>query len=285
MITDKKEKKALFLDMDGTTLDDAGRITQENMRSMEQAVKAGHEVIITTGRPETSAGYLLKNHRLDEIGCRYVLSYNGGMLRDYRTGETIFEQKLPLSTMRELVQWSRETGIYVQFYRDDQILTERGDENLKHYLGRNHMMRTKVVPDLYEALDEGSCKALAIHLGGKRFLEEFCVRTKEWAEDKADMYFSDERYLEIVPKGVCKGQALREFCRRFGIREENTIAVGDENNDISMIQAAGVGCAVANGLEKVKAAADYVTERDNNHSAVAEVVKRFMLQGNGSPAE
>ena len=63
----------------------------------------------------------------------------------------------------------------------------------------------------------------------------------------------------------------------MGIPIANSVSAGDENNDISMIKSAGIGCAVANARPEVKAAADYVTERDNNQAAIAEIIKKFMM--------
>lgn len=93
------------------------------------------------------------------------------------------------------------------------------------------------------------------------------------------MYFSSRDYLEMVSEGVSKGAALRMFCEWMGIPLENSVAAGDESNDLSMLKAAGVGCAVANAQAEVKQAADYVTEQDNNHSAIAEIVEKFVLPG------
>lgn len=74
-----------------------------------------------------------------------------------------------------------------------------------------------------------------------------------------------------------KGEALKAFCKRLEIPIANSLAAGDENNDISMIKAAGTGCAVANARPEVKAAADYVTLADNNQGAVREIIEKFML--------
>ena len=78
-----------------------------------------------------------------------------------------------------------------------------------------------------------------------------------------------------------KGSAILRLCSLLDIPIEHTIAVGDEWNDISMIQAAHIGVAVKNAVEAVKEAADYVTERDNNHDAVAEVIEKFMCFPHG----
>ena len=81
----------------------------------------------------------------------------------------------------------------------------------------------------------------------------------------------------MVTAGVNKGWAVEELCRRLGIPITDAVAAGDEANDISMLRAAGVGAAMCNGIPAAKEAADYVTQRDNNHDGIAEVIERFLL--------
>lgn len=269
-------RKALFLDMDGTTLDDKSRMSDENIQALAKAIEAGHEVVITTGRPMASAKLLLNNYGLDKIGCRYVIAFNGGMVLDAKKGEVLFQQTIPLSQMKEMIMEARRQGVYIQTYEGEIVLSESEDENLRHYVGKNGMTY-QVVPDLAEALQEEPCKALAIDIHSPKPLEEYAAKMADWAADKIDMYLSCREYLEVVPKGICKGKAITAFCERLGIPVENAIAAGDEQNDISMLEVAGVGCAVANAQPEVIAAADYVTERDNNHSAVAEIVEKFVF--------
>lgn len=264
------------MDMDGTTLDDRHQMSKKTREALKSCIEAGHEVVITTGRPAASAKYLLTAYRLEEIGCRYVISYNGGLVLDCKTGETLFQYTLPLAYTEILAERAREEGLYLQTYEDNEILSEHDDENLAHYMEKTSM-KARIVPDIAKALKKEPCKMLAIDIHSRKKLEDFINKMKDWSEDKVDMYLSCSEYLEIVPKGVCKGKALRDFCERFGFLVENTVAVGDEANDISMIEAAGIGCAVANAQESVQKAANYITENDNNHAAVAEVVERFLL--------
>jgi len=269
-------RKALFLDMDGTTLDDKSRMSEENIQALAKTIEAGHEVVITTGRPMASAKLLLKKYGLDQIGCRYVIAFNGGMVLDAKKGEVLFQQTIPNSQMREMIFEARRQGVYIQTYEGEFVLSERDDENLHHYVGKNGMTY-RLVPDLAEGLSEESCKALAIDIHSPKPLEAYAAKMADWAADKIDMYLSCREYLEIVPKGICKGKAVEAFCERLGIPLENSVSAGDEQNDISMLEVSGVGCAVANAQPEVIAAADYVTERDNNHSAVAEIVEKFIL--------
>lgn len=81
----------------------------------------------------------------------------------------------------------------------------------------------------------------------------------------------------MTPAGVNKGSAVTALCARLGMDIRDSVAAGDENNDVSMLRAAGVGAAMSNAVPAAKAAADYVTERDNNHDGIEEVIRKFLL--------
>ncbi len=269
-------KKALFLDMDATTLNDEKQIPEVNMEALRKCIQAGHEVVVTTGRTLSSVEGLKASSGLGSLGCRYVIACNGGALMDCMENKLMFEETIPLEYVYHLVDAAREEGLYIQTYLEGKVLSEREDENLNVYLSRTNM-KALVVPDIKARLRERPCKMLAIDIKKEEKLHAFAEKMAVWSEGKVDMYFSSREYLEIVPKGVNKGAGMIKFCELMGIPLSCTIAAGDENNDISMIRAAEVGCAVANGLDQVKAEADYVTSRDNNQGAVAEIIERFVL--------
>ncbi len=271
-----ENKKAIFLDMDGTTLDDNKQMSEENLEALRLAVEAGHEVVITTGRTDSSAGYLRKRYELDRIGCRYMIVYNGAAILDCETGKRLYSRTIPMEYTKAVIEAARREHLYLHTYAGDLVLTEREDENLAVYLKRTSM-KARIVPDLMEAIEQPVHKLLAVAVREPDRLLAFQDAQAAWARGKVDMYFSCREYLEVVAEGVSKGDALLRFCRMMGIPAKQTIAAGDEGNDLSMIRAAGTGCAVANAQEEVKQAADYVTAHDNNHSAVAEIVKRFLL--------
>ena len=92
-----------------------------------------------------------------------------------------------------------------------------------------------------------------------------------------DAFFSCEQYLEIIPRGLSKGNVLVQLAQRLGIPIENTVAAGDAANDLSMLRAAGIGVAMCNGTDEAKAAADAVTCRDNNHDGIAEIIEKYLV--------
>lgn len=271
-----RNKKVLFLDMDGTTLDDDKQLSEANLDALCRAVKAGHEVVITTGRTHSSAGYLREHYGLDRIGCRYMIVYNGAAILDCETGKLLYSKTIPVEYAARMIDAAREEGVYLHSYTEKKVLTERDDENLAVYLKRTSM-EAEIVPDLKKAVDRPPYKLLAVEVRDPDRLLAFKQNQSSWIKGKVDMYFSYREYLEVVPEGVSKGAALQMFCKMREIPIEHTIAAGDEGNDLSMLRAAGIGCAVANAQKEVKKTADYVTERDNNHSAVAEIVERFLL--------
>ena len=92
------------------------------------------------------------------------------------------------------------------------------------------------------------------------------------------MIYSSETYLELVKKGVSKGNALAATAQEANVPLAETIAIGDSDNDLSMILQAGLGVAMKNGEAHVKAAADYITERSCEENGVAEVIEKFILK-------
>ena len=91
-------------------------------------------------------------------------------------------------------------------------------------------------------------------------------------------FFSNNDYQEIVPEGISKGFAVRWFCDYLGIPIENSVAAGDAQNDIEMLKAAHVGAVMCNAFPGIAEYGNYVTEHDNNHDGVAEIIHKFILK-------
>lgn len=110
--------------------------------------------------------------------------------------------------------------------------------------------------------------------------------TRIYAQQLPEVYYinSEPGCIDIMATGVTKWNGILWLADHLGIRHEDIITVGNYYNDIDMIQAAAVGIAVANSLDPVKEAADFVTENDNNHDAVAEIIENMMRGAYDLPA-
>lgn len=268
--------KALFLDLDGTLLNDQKEITPGNRSAIEKALAAGHRVVITTGRPLVSAIEQARRLDLTGPGC-YLIAFNGGIIYDLGAKKVIFEKNVPLELVQAVFAEANRRGLHIQTYDERQVLVEsRCDgEAVRRYCSII-LMTYSVVPSV-AALTREPAKMLLIDFQNKAPLEDFQAWVLERYGDKLDSFFSCEQYLEVIPRGMSKGNALLQLAGLLGIPQQNTVAAGDAANDLSMIEAAGVGVAMCNGTEEVKAAADTVTTRDNNHDGIAEVIEKYLF--------
>ena len=269
------KKRMLFLDLDGTLLNDAKQITEANRAALDGALERGHDVVITTGRPLKSALDQAHELGLDRPGC-YLIAYNGAVIYDWAQKAQIFIRALNYKAVYRVFDKANAAGLHIQTYDTWNVLVERrcDDAAVRRYCGLIHM-DFRVIEDVRRDLTEEPVKCLIIDYDRQTEL----LKIQDWIHihmaKEVDCFFSCDQYLEVVPKGMSKGEAVKMLCATLGVEIENAVAVGDAANDLSMIEAAGIGVAMANGTDQVKAAADYITTRDNNHDGIAEVVERF----------
>ena len=269
------KKRMLFMDLDGTLLNDAKQITEGNRKALDQALERGHGVIITTGRPLKSAMDQAHKLEMDRPGC-YLIAYNGAVIYDWAEEKQIFSRTLPYEAVFRTFDQANGMNLHVQTYDTWKVLVEpRCDDAAVRRYCKLIDMEFNVIEDVRKSLREEPVKCLAINYEEKKDL----LKIQEWIRanmrEEVDCFFSCDQYLEVVPKGMNKGEAVKMLCEMMQIPVEDAVAVGDAANDLSMIEAAGIGVAMANGTQEVKQIADYITQRDNNHDGIQEVVERF----------
>ena len=272
------KKRMLFMDLDGTLLNDAKQISQGNRVALNQALERGHGVIITTGRPLKSAMDQARKLEMDRPGC-YLIAYNGAVIYDWAKQQQIFSRTLPYNAVFRTFEKAKEMNLHVQTYDTWKVLVEPrcDDAAVRRYCSLIGM-EFSVIEQVQTDLQEEPVKCLVIDYDVKTDL----LKIQEWIRSQlsedVDCFFSCDQYLEVVPKGMSKGEAVKMLCAMMEIPIEDAVAVGDAANDLSMIEAAGIGVAMANGTDEVKSIADYITVRDNNHDGIQEVVERFFDQ-------
>ncbi len=268
-------KKILFSDLDGTLLTDDKQISDGNRAAIRAMTAAGHSFVIATGRPFESAYKISGELGLNGAGC-YIVSYNGGHVYDCYQKAALLDERISLETVRELFHFAWDEGFYVQTYQNGEILARARTEELDFY-ERNTNLPGCPRADVLEYLTRDPNKAIVIDLHDHDRLARFAKRLEPWAKGRCRLTFSNAMYLEVVAEGVSKQTGIAFLTDYLGVKGEDTIAVGDEANDIEMIKAAGLGVAVQNASPAAKEAADYVSARGNNEDAIAEVIERFCV--------
>jgi len=209
----------------------------------------------------------------------YLIAYNGGRVSTALTDRVVFEQALPPALVAEILQYTRRAGLHVQGYKANRFFVERHESTLAkwidYYVKSTHM-DWEYVDDLAVELSGGGMKLLII--GEHDALLELQKQLQPVAQGRFNSMFSKPIYLEVVGSQVNKGHALTLLAERLGIPIEQCLALGDSSNDIEMLQAAGLGVAVANARDDVKSVADVVLDRSADEAALVELVERYFSQ-------
>lgn len=272
------DKKVLFLDIDGTLLDDQKKISNENKSAIDLMLQKGHKVIINTGRPLYGVTGIIKELSLEREGC-YVLAFNGGLLYEPLTKKILFKSTLSPELIKMVSSEAIKEKIHIHMFDEWDVLCESHweDDDLKYYLNRLPGLKYRIIPD-NDLSNVCSYKISGVDQSSKERLVKFGDKLKSVSEGRIDAFLSHSTLLEIVISGQNKGTGIDKVMEVLGIDKSLSIAVGDEENDIPMLEQAGVGVATANAIQKLKDSADMVTENDNNGSAVAEVINKLILK-------
>ena len=280
--------KLLFSDLDGTLLDDSKAISDADMASIHAMIDAGHKFVMTTGRPLTSVKRIAEKYGFLQPGY-FLVSFNGGLIYDCGSGESILTRRISVDQVKFIMDEAHKRGMHAHTYAGDLVVSEYETEQLKTYC-RLMQMDYVVVDDIRKYYGEQRKENGPINVVVKppikvnvitpfehSSLVDFRADMRKVTADKLFDVFSKPEMLEFSHMLSNKGAAVRYMADFYHEPIENTVAVGDEENDCPMIEAAGVGVAMANASEAAKAVADYVTERDNNHSGITEVIEKFIL--------
>ncbi len=272
--------KILFTDLDDTLLNSEKTISERARDKIAEMLAAGHHLVLASGRAVSSILDVLETldiRRGASGGRIYMAAYNGAVIYDCTDGSVIEQYDVPIPTAQAIFDMAVKRGIHIQTYTDTHIISCANDREIAYY--RQAIKSPyRVGTDLEKELAHAPFKLLAIDIDDRSRLEAFRreVEASDFAED-ITCAFSSARYLEFYNKKAGKGNALRNLCSAVHVHRKNAVAAGDEENDITMIEAAAVGICMANGRTVVKECADVITEQDNDHDGIVEIIDRFVL--------
>ena len=266
-------------DLDETLLDDSHHVPERVRRAIAAAREQGARFVPATGRPFGSVDATLAGLGLLGEKDEYVLSFNGGVITENSSGVPLTTCSLPRETAERLYAFGVEHQICMHVNTLDPVyLYHYVPEERAYIEGRMNIVET-FDPTLDALYDAGQIVVKIIYMSFDLDYLRSIERELAAAGVTAglDVYYSGNRYLEFNAPGVNKGAGLLELARRLGIPREETMAIGDNSNDVAMLEAAGLGVAVANATPEAKAAAGYVCAADNNTGGVAEAIEKFVL--------
>lgn len=268
--------RLIALDMDGTVLTSKKVISSRTAEAIHKALAAGKEVLFATGRCPSE----MKQYFKAFPEMKYAMCLSGALILDIQTGETLTDVTIPRSLAETVLEEAKKLDTMVTVYAGQDVYVERSRKGNMTYFNCEcfadlYDQCAIWVDNIQEALDRQGDQVYKINL--------YCHTHEDWRKAARVLSGLPLNYAsgipnnyEISPLGVNKGIGLRQLCDVTGISMTETIAVGDEGNDLAMIQAAGLGVAMGNATDEVIEAADVMTA-DCDHDGVASVIEACLL--------
>jgi Cof subfamily protein (haloacid dehalogenase superfamily) len=245
--------------------------------AVAEARARGVRVCVATGRMWASAAPWVAALGADPP----VILYNGGQVLDFASGQILYDRRLGRDAARAaLAIVRRDPGLQAHVFLDDRVYVERPHPATDAYV-RDDGLGFELVPGLDALLARSGDPHKLLVIGAPARVEALGEAVRA-ARVPVHAVISEPTYLEILPPGVSKGTALQALLERLGLRAEEVVAVGDNWNDVEMLEVAGVGVAMGDAPEGVRARADHVCGT-SEEEGFREVLGRFVL-GQAAPA-
>ena len=269
--------RLVALDLDGTVVGDDLRIRPRTVAAVRAAVDAGMAVAIVTGRMTSSALPFAR-----ELGLRGpIVGMQGALIREMPApgrpglGRLLYHRPLPAVVVREALAWCRAHGLEPHLNHLERMVVLAGDSRAAEYV-RFNAGRVVMVPDLDAWVRHPVTKVISV--GDAPLPTRLLPGARADFAGRADVTVSHPKFLEFVAPGVSKGAAVRWLARRLGIDLRDTLAIGDQLNDLEMIEEAGLGVAMPHGPAELLEAAALVAP-SFEEDGVAQVLEAYLLGG------
>lgn len=275
----KRRIRLIAFDLDGTTLRGRTELSDRNRIAMEKADAAGVLVVPATGRLRS-----FLPPALAELPClHYAITSNGAAVWDLKKNERICTNLIPTHAALQVQRVLADYELFVEYYVNGRAVVETDEperartvyglpESKYYFLTKDYLR----VEDVKAYLEQNAVEPEKINLMyiPDAIYAEVLARLQQI--DGLEITFSNVDNIEINAKGCDKGLALLALCEKLGIDPEETLAVGDNGNDLAMLRAAGIAAVVGNGIEEAKQAADAVVA-PCLEDGFAEAVEGFVL--------
>lgn len=265
--------KLVAIDIDGTLLNSQHKITPQVAQAIFDAKQAGVKIVIATGRPISGVKAILEELHLTEEGD-YVITFNGGLVQDASTGEDIVKTALSYEDYLDIECVARRLNL------PSHASTKEGMYTTNRNIGKYTVYESMLVssPIFYRTTEEMVDKEIIkmMMVDEAEILDAAIPLLPTSLTNRFHVAKSAPFYLELTPKTVNKGQAIIQLAKKLGLSMEQTMAIGDQENDRPMLEVVGNPVVMENGNSEVKKIAKYIT-KSNDEDGVAYALRKWVL--------
>jgi Cof subfamily protein (haloacid dehalogenase superfamily) len=267
--------KLVAIDIDGTLMNDRKEITKEVNAAIQAAKAKGVSVVICTGRPIVGVQSIIEELKLNDEDD-YVITFNGALVQNTHTKEVESQITLTYENLKEIYELSQKIDSPLHFFDTENLYTPNRD--ISRYT--IHEAHINGISLHYRTIDDVPKDMLipkVMFIDEPDRLNQNIGNIPESFWGKYTFVKSTPFFLEILDPSVSKGNAVRLLAEKLSIKQEEVICIGDGENDLSMIEYAGCGVAMANAESVVKEAAQFHT-LSNNENGVAYAIEKLILE-------
>ena len=267
-----KRYKLVVSDFDDTLIKDDMTVSAETVNAINKLIAEGGQFVICTGRMFRSI-----REEAQKIGLKgYIMSYQGALISDIESEKTILHTPMQISNALKICEVFEKMGVYYQAYIDDVLYVSEITPMTEYYTSLCNVGGCAVGGKLSDfVISKGKPVTKLLAMTEPQFALNFI---DEYNKKVPECLFNVSKpgFIEVIDKKASKGIALKSLCKLLDIPVELSIAIGDSLNDLSMIEAAGLGFAVGNAMDEVKKRADKVGD-SNNNDAVRKIIEEYCL--------
>lgn len=262
--------RLIVTDLDGTLLNDHHEVSDSDCDWIETFKKHDGLFTVATGRMNEAVGQFIKELNITVP----IITYNGAQIYCPEKNKVLYEKSLSLSTamIKQLIVAAQSFAEILIFY-NDHVFTFKQGKLIKQF-EQKEQVKSKTITVKQIPL---TVTKVVIMSNEKRKLAQFETLFKQLSHH-SNLTYSEPNYLEILPENVSKGEALRELKERFSLQDMNTVAFGNNLNDVSLLQEANVGVAVKNADDGLLNVADHISCYTNNEGAVGRYIETLLTK-------
>lgn len=270
--------KLIACDLDETLLNDEHLVGAKNVAAIKRSREEyGVKFVPATGRGFMQIQPELKELQLYDLEGEYVISFNGGALTENKNNRIIEFKGLEFSKMKEIFEAGLNFDVCIHVYTPDNLYVFNLSESERQRIKNQKLEAVYPEVNSVDFLKDTPISKILYQNVDVPYLMSLEEGLKPITDGHCAVSYSSNRYMEFNALGVDKGQGLIDLANKLGIAIEETIAVGDNYNDMAMLKVAGLSVAANNAVDDVKAACDYTTNANNNEGVVAELIEKFIF--------
>ncbi|NLJ80878.1 MAG: HAD family phosphatase [Firmicutes bacterium] len=264
--------RLIAADLDDTLLDRNSILSRENKEAVKEVLERGIMFTIATGR--MFAATVKYARELNLPSHQPIICFNGALIQRL-SGEIIYERPLSVDLAAAIVQFGQKRGWSINAYYRDKLYVSRLNQKIEEYV-KFVGVPAREVGDLAGFIKGGKRLSKLLVIGDPQKMPALVKKMRKLFGAQAKIAQSQQKFMEITALEAHKGAALIWLARFMGFKRTEVMAIGDSNNDVTMLEAAEIGVAVSNAVEEAKKAAQYQTGAHYEHG-VAQAIRRHIL--------